>query len=71
MAIDFAPLVSAKDEPLKLELENFFQSVATRQPPVVTGEQGLAALEVAQAILDRIGEHALQVTETLRAAESR
>ena len=71
MAIDFAPLVSVKDEPLKLELENFFQSVVTRQPPVVTGEQGLAALEVAQAILERIEEHALQVTETLRAAESR
>jgi hypothetical protein len=35
---------------------------------VVTGEQGLAALEVAQAILDRIEEHAVQVAETLRAA---
>jgi predicted dehydrogenase len=71
MAIDFAPLVSAKDEPLKLELENFFESVATRQQPIVTGDQGLAALEVAQAILARIEEHALQVAETLRAAESR
>jgi len=70
MAIDFTPLVSVKDEPLKLELENFFASVATRQPPVVTGEQGLAALEVAQAILGRIEEHALQVAETLRAAEA-
>jgi hypothetical protein len=37
---------------------------------VVTGEQGLAALEVAQAILGRIEEHALQVAETLRAAEA-
>jgi predicted dehydrogenase len=70
MAIDFSPLVSVKEEPLKLELENFFESVVTRQPPVVTGEQGLAALEVAQAILDRIEEHALQVAETLRAAEA-
>jgi len=70
MAIDFAPLVSVKEEPLKLELENFFASVVTRQPPVVTGEQGLAALEVARAILDRIEEHALQVAETLRAAEA-
>jgi predicted dehydrogenase len=69
LAIDFAPLPSVKDEPLKLELESFFDSVATRRSPVVTGEQGLAALEVAQAILDRIEEHALQVAATLRAAE--
>jgi predicted dehydrogenase len=69
LAIDFAPLPSVKDEPLKLELEDFFASVATRRPPLVTGEQGLAALEVAQAILDRIEEHALLVAATLRAAE--
>ena len=69
LAIDFAPLPSVKDEPLKVELESFFDSVATRRSPVVTGEQGLAALEVAQAILDRIEEHALQVAATLRAAE--
>jgi predicted dehydrogenase len=70
LAIDFAPLPTVKDEPLRLELESFFESVATRRPPLVTGEQGLAALEVAQAILDRIEEHALQVEATLRAAKS-
>jgi len=76
MAIDFSPLTSAptgqppgqKAEPLKLELESFFECVATRRAPVVTGQQGLAALEVAQAILDRIEEHALLVAATLRAA---
>ena len=68
MAIDFAPLTGPKDEPLKLELESFFDSVATRKVPVVTGGQGLAALEVAQTILDRIEEHALLVAATLRAA---
>jgi predicted dehydrogenase len=72
MAIDFATLTGAatgqKEEPLKLELESFFESVATRRAPVVTGEQGLAALEVAQAILDRIEEHALLVAATLRTA---
>ncbi len=70
LAIDFAPLPSVKDEPLRLELESFFESVATRRPPRVTGEQGLAALEVAQAILDRIEEHALQVAATLRTAKT-
>ncbi len=70
LAIDFAPLPSVKDEPLRLELESFFESVATRRAPVVTGRQGLAALEVAQAILDRIEEHALQVAATLRSAEA-
>ena len=47
MAIDFAQLPVTKDEPLRLELEGFFASIATRQPPRVTGQQGLAALEVA------------------------
>jgi predicted dehydrogenase len=69
LAIDFAPLPSIKEEPLKLELEDFFDSVSTRRPPIVTGEQGLAALEVAQAILNRIEEHALLVAETLRKQE--
>jgi predicted dehydrogenase len=70
LAIDFSPLPSVKDEPLRLELESFFESVATHRPPLVTGEHGLAALEVAQAILDRIEEHALQVAATLQAAKT-
>ena len=67
LAIDFAPLPAPKEEPLKLELESFFASVTTRRPPVVTGEQGLKSLEVAQAILDRIEEHSVLVAETLGA----
>jgi predicted dehydrogenase len=65
MAIDFAPLPVTKDEPLRLELEGFFASVATRQPPRVTGEQGLAALEVAFEILAKIDEHYRLVEKTL------
>jgi predicted dehydrogenase len=67
MAIDFAPLVVTKDEPLRLELEAFFSSVVTRQPPVVTGAQGLAALEVASSILDKIEAHSRLVQKTLGA----
>src|SRR5579863_5488977 len=65
MAIDFAALPVTKDEPLRLELEGFFASITTRQPPQVTGAQGLAALEVAFEILDKIEEHYRLVEKTL------
>ena len=65
MAVDFAALPVTKDEPLRLELEGFFESVTTRQPPRVTGAQGLAALEVAFEILDKIEEHYRLVEKTL------
>ena len=69
MGIDFAPLAVAKDEPLRLELENFFDSIATRQPPRVTGHQAMAALELALEISAKIEEHAGVVAETLRQHE--
>jgi len=65
MAIDFAALPVTKDEPLRLELEGFFESVTTRHPPRVTGAQGLAALEVAFEILDKIEAHYRLVEKTL------
>ncbi|MGD1094934.1 MAG: Gfo/Idh/MocA family oxidoreductase [Bryobacteraceae bacterium] len=65
MQIEFNPLPVHKDEPLRLELENFFDSVVTRQPPRVTGEQGLAALEVAQIILGKIEEHSRLVAQAV------
>ena len=65
MSIDFAALPVTKDEPLRLELEGFFESIATRRPPLVTGAQGLAALEVAFEILDKIEEHYRLVEKTL------
>jgi predicted dehydrogenase len=65
LGIDFAPLAVVKDEPLRLELENFFDAIATRRPPRVTGEQALAALEVALDILGRIEEHAAVVALNL------
>ncbi len=65
LGIDFAPLAVAKDEPLRLELENFFESISTRRPPRVTGEQALAALEVALDILAKIEEHSALVAQSL------
>jgi predicted dehydrogenase len=67
MKIDFAPLAVNKDEPLKLELESFFACVRHRETPRVTGEQALAALEVAHGILDKIEEHARLVGKALGA----
>jgi predicted dehydrogenase len=64
--IGFAPLAVAKDEPLRLELEEFFRSIVERRAPRVTGPQGLAALEVACAIVDKIEEHAHVVTAALK-----
>ncbi len=64
-SIGFTALEVAKDEPLRLELESFFSSVLERTPPRVTGEQALAALEVASSILDKIEEHAALVRQTV------
>ena len=56
-SIGFSALTVQKDEPLRLELESFFDSIIERKAPRVTGEDGLRALEVACAILDKIEEH--------------
>jgi predicted dehydrogenase len=45
----------ANEEPLKRELADFVDAVVARRAPVVTGEQGHRALEVAQQITDKIG----------------
>jgi len=42
------------DEPLKLQLESFLQSVQTGSDPVVSGEDGSAALAVAHQVLGAI-----------------
>ncbi len=65
LGIDFAPLVIVKDEPLRLELENFFESISTRRAPRVTGQQAMAALELALDISAKIEEHADLVLQTL------
>jgi predicted dehydrogenase len=64
--IGFQPLAVTKEEPLRLEVESFLEAVATRRSPLVPGEDGLRALEVARAILGKIEEHAKVVTERLQ-----
>ena len=38
-------------EPLKLELQNFADCILTNKQPVVTGADGLKALQIAEAAL--------------------
>lgn len=53
-AIDMESVQGNNEEPLKLQLESFVQAVRTGSRPVVSGEDGLAALEAAQRVLEAI-----------------
>jgi len=56
-AIQIESLPVTKEEPLRLELESFVACVRNRKRPEVSGEDGLAALSLAQRIVDFIREH--------------
>jgi predicted dehydrogenase len=58
----------ARSEPLRLELESFFECVRTRRAPRVDGTAACRALEVALSILAKIKEHAQLVARTLASA---
>lgn len=66
--IGFAPLAVNKDEPLRLELEDFFEAVRERRRPRVDGEAALRALEVATRIREEIDEHGREVAGALARA---
>jgi predicted dehydrogenase len=55
--ISIEPLDVHKDEPLKLELASFVQCVRERSRPVVSGEDALEALTLAQQVVDSIREN--------------
>lgn len=65
--IHFQPLTVETKEPLRLELESFFDSVETRTRPRVAGEDAMRALEVALGILGKIEEHTRLVAQTVAA----
>lgn len=48
------PVPIERDEPLKLELQHFIESCRLRRDPLVTGEAGKQALEVAMEITEQI-----------------
>jgi len=57
------PVPIVKDEPLKLELESFLRCVRDRQTPVVSGEAGARALDVALEITGQIHSHTVQFAD--------
>ena len=59
------PLNVQQDEPLRLELESFFECVETRAVPRVTGRDASRALEVALDIAAGIQEHSVIVAQSL------
>ena len=64
--LNFAELVHIEElqiddiEPLRAELDAFVHSVKTGQPPEVSAEDGLAAVETATRIVEAIGHHRLE-----------
>ncbi len=64
--IGFQPLPVTKEEPLRLEVESFLDAVANRSRPIVSGEDGLRALDIALAILAKIEEHAKVVAQQIQ-----
>ncbi len=54
--IDVEPYHAGDEEPLRLELESFIQAVTTGSRPVVSGEDGEAALTLAGLVLEAIGQ---------------
>lgn len=53
-AVDVEQLQGGEEEPLKLQLESFLHAASTGTRPVVSGEDGAAALDVAQQVLQAI-----------------
>ena len=52
--IEGGKLPVTREEPLKRELEDFVRAVRERRRPLVTGEDGLRALSLAQAIAEKM-----------------
>lgn len=67
--IGFEPMEAPREEPLRLELESFVESVRTRRPPLVGGEDGYRALDVALNIVAKIEEHSQLVAQRLRESQ--
>lgn len=67
-AIDFEKLPTELEEPLKAELRSFVAAVRERKTPLVDGEAGRRALELAERVMGGIIEHANRVKPELAAA---
>ena len=59
----------SKEEPLKVELESFIHAVRHRQRPLVSGEEGLKALQVATDIMAAIQSSARRMEDAPQGPE--
>ena len=61
--VEATHLQGGDEEPLKLQLESFLHAVDTGARPVVSGEDGAAAVAVAQQVLQAIAAFAARIEE--------
>ena len=59
--IKYNKLQRSNVNPLKYELSGFIDSVQTGVAPLVSGKEGLAALKLANKVLEKIAEHTRMV----------
>ncbi len=55
--IKYNKLQRSDVNPLKYELSGFIESIQTGVSPLVSGEDGFAALQLANKVLEKIAEH--------------
>lgn len=60
--VSYEHIVAEDGEPLRRELQAFLHSIRTNSTPVVSGEDGLAALELAQSIIAEIETNRAKLT---------
>lgn len=53
-SIQGEPVQGGDEEPLQLQLESFLHAITTGTPPQVSGEEGMAALDLAHQVLQSI-----------------
>jgi len=61
--VEVAHLQGGDEEPLKLQLESFLHAAGTGAKPVVSGEDGAAAVDVAHQVLQAIAVFAARHEE--------
>lgn len=64
--VEVEQLQGGEDEPLKLQLASFLHAASTGTRPVVSGEDGAAAVEVAHQVLQAIAAFAARQEEGIR-----
>lgn len=62
--IEMEEVRGGDEEPLKLELEAFLHAIETGTQPAVSGEDGVAALDLAYQVLDAIGAYVQRHQQT-------